>query len=114
PGAEAGGSPSPGPSPPAGASSPPRVVLPVPHGRSALGPAGGGAMAYVRAAVSRALAAPAGSELKLRVILNRRGAQRYLATVAKRFDHAPVDSLLALRNLRPLVTKEQAGRTLRQ
>jgi lipoprotein-anchoring transpeptidase ErfK/SrfK len=48
------------------------------------------------------------------VILNRRGAQRYLATVAKRFDHPPVDSQLTLRNLRPLVTGEQAGRTLRQ
>jgi lipoprotein-anchoring transpeptidase ErfK/SrfK len=71
-------------------------------------------MAYVRDAVSRALTAPAGTELKLRVILNRRGTQRYLSTVAKRFDHAPVDSQLALRNLRPLVTKEQAGRSLRQ
>jgi lipoprotein-anchoring transpeptidase ErfK/SrfK len=90
------------------------VVLLVPHSRLALQPARIGAMAYVRDAVARALSAPAGSELKLRVILNRRGAQRYLATVAKRFDHAPVDSQLTLRNLRPLVTKEQTGRTLRQ
>ena len=90
------------------------VVLLVPHSRLALQPARIGAMAYVRDAVSRALAAPAGTELKLRVILSRRGTQRYLATVAKRFDHAPVDSQLALRNLRPLVTNEQSGRSLRQ
>jgi lipoprotein-anchoring transpeptidase ErfK/SrfK len=90
------------------------VVLLVPHSRLALAPARIGAMAYVRDAVSRALTAPAGTELKLRVILNRRGAQRYLAGVAKRFDHAAVDSQLSLRNLRPLVTKEQAGRSLRQ
>jgi lipoprotein-anchoring transpeptidase ErfK/SrfK len=90
------------------------VVLLVPHSRLALAPARIGAMAYVRDAVARALAAPAGTELKLRVILNRRGAERYLAGIAKRFDHAPVDSQLALRNLRPLVTKERTGRSLRQ
>ncbi len=90
------------------------VVLLAPHSRLALQPARMGAMAYVRDAVSRALTAPAGTELTLRVILNRRGAQRYLAGVAKRFDHAAVDSQLALRNLRPLVTKERAGRSLRQ
>jgi lipoprotein-anchoring transpeptidase ErfK/SrfK len=71
-------------------------------------------MAYVRDAVTRALTAAPDTQLKLRVILNRRGAQRYLASVAKRFDHKAVDSQLALRNLRPLITKEQAGRTLRQ
>jgi lipoprotein-anchoring transpeptidase ErfK/SrfK len=90
------------------------VVLLVPHSRLALAPARIGAMAYVRDVVTRALTAAAGTELKLRVILNRGGAQRYLATLAKRFDHAPVDSQLALRNLRPLVTREQTGRSLRQ
>ncbi len=90
------------------------VVLLAPHSRLSLAPARIGAMAYVRDAVSRALTAPAGTELKLRVILNRRGAQRYLAGVAKRFDHAPVDAKLALRNLRPVVTGERAGRSLRR
>jgi lipoprotein-anchoring transpeptidase ErfK/SrfK len=90
------------------------VTLLAPHSRLAVAPARIGAMAYVRDAVSRALAAPAGTALKLRVILNRRGATRYLAGVAKRFDHPALDAQLTLRNLRPLVTKEQAGRTLRQ
>ena len=90
------------------------VVLLVPHSRLSLAPARIGAMAYVRDAVSRALAAPADTELQLRVLLNPRGAPRYLAGGALRFDHAAVDSQLALRNLRPLVTKEKAGRSLRQ
>ena len=52
--------------------------------------------------------------MKLRVILSRKGTQRYLDTVAKRFDREPVDSQLVLRNLRPVITKEQIGRELRQ
>src|SRR6476619_2766439 len=58
----------------------------------------------------RALTAPADTALKLRVILSRKGTQRYLDALAKRFDREPVDSQLLLRNLRPVITKEQAGR----
>jgi lipoprotein-anchoring transpeptidase ErfK/SrfK len=90
------------------------VTLVVPRHRLAIEPARIGAMAYVRASVNRALTVPAGTALKLRVILSRKGTQRYLDTVAKRFDREPVDSQLLLRNLRPVITKEQAGRTLRQ
>ena len=90
------------------------VILLAPHSRLAVAPARIGAMAAARDAVSRALTAPAGSELKLRVILSRRGTERYLAGVAKRFDHQPVDAQLLLRNLRPLVTGEQSGRMLRR
>jgi lipoprotein-anchoring transpeptidase ErfK/SrfK len=90
------------------------VTLVVPRHRLAIEPARIGTMAYVRASVSRALTVPAGTALKLRVILSRKGTQRYLDTVAKRFDREPVDSQLLLRNLRPVITKEQAGRTLRQ
>ena len=90
------------------------LLLAVPRHRLSVAPARIGAMAAVRAAVKRALAAPAGTELKLRVILNRRGTKRYLDAVAKRFDRRPVDSKLLLRGLRPWVTKPQAGRALRQ
>jgi lipoprotein-anchoring transpeptidase ErfK/SrfK len=90
------------------------LTLTVPRHRLVVAPAGIGAMAYVRAAVSRALTVPADTALKLRVILSRKGAQRYLDAVAKRFDREPVDSELLLRNLRPVITKEQAGRSLRQ
>jgi lipoprotein-anchoring transpeptidase ErfK/SrfK len=90
------------------------LILTLPHHRLALAPARIGAMAAVRGAVERALAAPAYAELKLRVILNRRGATRYLEQLAKRFDRSPVDSQLVLRNLRPWVTRQQDGRSLRR
>jgi lipoprotein-anchoring transpeptidase ErfK/SrfK len=90
------------------------LVLTVPRHRLAVTPAHIGAMAAVRAAVERALTAPAGTELKLRVILSRRGTQRYLDSLAKRFDRRPVDAQLLLRNLRPVVTRQQPGRALRQ
>jgi lipoprotein-anchoring transpeptidase ErfK/SrfK len=90
------------------------LILVVPRHRLALAPARIGAMAAVKAAVARALTAPADTQLKLRVILNRKGAQRYLDALAKRFNWKPVDSRLLLRNLRPVITKEQAGRSLRE
>ncbi len=90
------------------------VTLVVPRHRLAVEPARIGAMAYVRAAVDRALTVPAGTALKLRVILRRKGAQRYLDAVAKRFDREAVDSQLLLRKLRPVITKDKAGRTLRE
>jgi lipoprotein-anchoring transpeptidase ErfK/SrfK len=90
------------------------LLLTVPHHRLAVAPARIGAMAAVRAAVERALAAAAGTELKLRVILSRRGTQRYLTSLAKRFDRQAVDAQLLLRNLRPVVTGQQPGRSLRQ
>jgi lipoprotein-anchoring transpeptidase ErfK/SrfK len=89
------------------------LTLVVPRHRLAVAPARIGAMAAVRAAVARALTAPADTALKLRVIVSRKGTQRYLAAVAKRFDRQPSDSQLLLRNLRPMITKEQSGRTLR-
>ena len=66
----------------------------MPRHRLAVAPARIGAMAAVRAAVGRALTAPADTGLKLHVIVSRKGAQRYLAAVAKRFDREPVDSQL--------------------
>jgi lipoprotein-anchoring transpeptidase ErfK/SrfK len=90
------------------------LTLVVPRHQLAVDPARIGAMAAVRAAVARALTAPADTALKLRVILSRKGTQRYLDAVAKRFDREPVDSQLLLRNLRPVITKEQDGRSLRE
>jgi lipoprotein-anchoring transpeptidase ErfK/SrfK len=90
------------------------LTLVVPRHRLAVVPTRIGAMAAVRAAVARALTVPADTALKLRVIVSRKGTQRYLEAVAKRFDRQPVDSQLLLRNLRPVITKEQTGRELRQ
>ena len=90
------------------------VTLVVPRHRLVVEPARIGAMAYVKAAVTRALTVPAGTALKLRVVLSRKGTQRYLDAVAERFDREAVDSKLLLRNLRPVITKEQTGRSMRQ
>src|ERR671937_248869 len=83
------------------------LLLVVPRHRLAVAPARLGAMAAVRAAVKRALAAPAGTEVKLRVILNRKRTSAYLARLAKRFDRKALDAHLLLRGLRPRVTREQ-------
>jgi lipoprotein-anchoring transpeptidase ErfK/SrfK len=90
------------------------LVLSLPRHTLAVAPPRIGAMAAVRAAVKRALVAPAGTELKLRVIVSRRGTKRYLDALAKRFDREPVDAKLLLRGLRPWVTKPVAGRALRK
>ncbi len=90
------------------------LLLAVPRHLLAVAPARIGAMAAVRAAVRRALTVPTGTELKLRVIVSRRGTTRYLDGLAKRFDRQAVDSQLLLRGLRPWVTKPEVGRALRQ
>ena len=72
------------------------------------------ASAYVDGAVAQALAAPPGAAIKLRVKLDRPTAAAYVAAVAKRFDRKPLDAQLGLRNLRPVVSRERAGRALRR
>ena len=90
------------------------LVLIAPRSRLAVTPKRLGAVAAVRAAVTRALTAPAGTALKLRVSLNRARTSSYLAVVARRFDRKPVDSQLVLRHLRPWVSRQQTGRVLRR
>jgi lipoprotein-anchoring transpeptidase ErfK/SrfK len=90
------------------------LVLNAPRSRLAVTPKRLGAVAAVRAAVTRALTAPAGTVLKLRVSLSRARTSNYLAVVARRFDRKPVDSQLVLRHLRPWVSKQQTGRVLRR
>ena len=90
------------------------LVLIAPRSRLAVTPKRLGAVAAVRAAVTRALTAPAGTVLKLRVSLSRARTSSYLAVVARRFDRKPVDSQLVLRHLRPWVSRQQTGRVLRR
>ena len=90
------------------------IVLIAPRSRLAVTPKRLGAVAAVRAAVTRALTAPAGTVLKLRVSLSRARTSSYLAVVARRFDRKPADSQLVLRHLRPWVSRQQTGRVLRR
>jgi lipoprotein-anchoring transpeptidase ErfK/SrfK len=73
-----------------------------------------GAKAYVKDAVSAALAASPDTALKLHVKINRAKSEAFVRSVAKRFDRAPVDAKLSLRNLRPFVTHQKRGWALKQ
>jgi len=73
-----------------------------------------GTTALVDGAVTQALAAPPGAALKLRVRLDRPKAEAYVAAVARQFDRKPVDAQLALRNLRPYISLQKQGRSLRR
>jgi lipoprotein-anchoring transpeptidase ErfK/SrfK len=73
-----------------------------------------GTTALIDDAVAHAMAAPPATAVKLRVKLDRRKAEAYLAAVARRFDRKPVDAQLALRNLRPVVSAQKQGRSLRR
>jgi hypothetical protein len=73
-----------------------------------------GTTALVNDAVTRALTAPPDTALKLRVRVDRPEAQAYVDSLAKYFDRKPVDAQLALRRLRPLVTRAHGGWSLRR
>ena len=73
-----------------------------------------GASAYVGDAVKRARIVRPGANVPLKVAAPLPRIERYVAGLARRFDRAPVESELSLRNGKPFVTKEQIGRRLRQ
>ncbi len=73
-----------------------------------------GAAAYVGDAVKRARIVRPGANVPLKVAAPLPRIERYVAGIARRFDRAPVDSELSLRNGKPFVTKERLGRRLRQ
>jgi lipoprotein-anchoring transpeptidase ErfK/SrfK len=73
-----------------------------------------GAAAYVGDAVKRARIVQPGVNVPLKVAAPKARIERYVRTLARRFDRAPVDSALRLRNGKPFVTKERIGRRLRQ
>jgi len=71
-----------------------------------------GSAAYVGEAVKRARVTRPGANVPLRVRVSQGGAERYVARLAKRFDRTVVEARLSLRNARPFVTKERAGRRM--
>jgi len=73
-----------------------------------------GAAAYVGDAVKAARVSPPGRNVPLRVRVSRIHVDRYLARLARRFDRAPADSRLLLRNGKPFVTKHALGRRLQR
>ena len=82
--------------------------------RIAVGPASLGFRPYVRGAVSRALRAPAGTRVKLFVVVRAAKVRAYVRALARRFHRDPVDSELYLRGLQPFVSKGDLGRDIRR
>jgi lipoprotein-anchoring transpeptidase ErfK/SrfK len=74
-----------------------------------------GATARVRLAVDQARRAAPNTRIPLFVNLARGGVARHVRVLARRFDRAARDAeLTGLRRLRPWITKERAGRKLKQ
>jgi lipoprotein-anchoring transpeptidase ErfK/SrfK len=73
-----------------------------------------GASAYVGDAIKHARIFAPGMNVPLQVAAPRQRLERYAKTLAKRFDRVAVDAELRLRDSKPVVTKEQQGRRIRQ
>ena len=71
-----------------------------------------GAVAYAQNAVAKARVARPRTSVPLTVRVDGRKVRAYVEKLALRFDRRPVDSRLLLRNLRPFVTRDAAGRSL--
>src|SRR5215210_2261665 len=70
------------------------------------------AVPQIRRAIAYAVSARPGTTVRLPVTLRRERVAAWSAKLAKRFDRAPVDSTLGLRNLRPWLSKDRPGRVL--
>ena len=73
-----------------------------------------GASAFVGEAIRRARIAAPGANVPLKVTAPQPRLERYVRTLAQRFDSQPVDSRLLLRDSKPFVTEEKPGQRLRQ
>jgi lipoprotein-anchoring transpeptidase ErfK/SrfK len=73
-----------------------------------------GAAPVLEKALDRAMAAAPDTAVPLGVTVAGDKMSAFVARLAKRFDRKPVDSKLFLRHLRPLLSKERAGRKLEQ
>lgn len=73
-----------------------------------------GATAGVDKAVARAVTAAPDTQIPLPVTVDQTVTSAFVAKLAKRFDRDPVDAQLFLRNGRPFLTLERAGRKLDQ
>jgi lipoprotein-anchoring transpeptidase ErfK/SrfK len=91
-----------------------RVPLVVKVGKRSFraGPIGLGAVPQLQAAVKRALAAAPDTDVPLTIAVRLTPVRKFVANLAKRFDHAAVDSVLKLRGLKPWISKPVDGKTI--
>ena len=73
-----------------------------------------GATPVIDKAIQRALVAQPYTNVSLGISIVSGSIADFVAQLAQRFDRGAVDSTLSLRNLRPLLSKERAGRKLNQ
>ncbi len=70
------------------------------------------ASVYVETAVARARVSTAGTNVELVVAVRGAPLRAWVASLEKRFAHAPVDATLKLKNGKPFLTKDKAGSRL--
>ena len=88
------------------------LVLTIGAHRAEVSPARLGAVAYAKNAVSRARFAPPGTAIPLGVNIDGARVRRLVASLGTRFNRAPVDSKLLLRDLKPYITDGEPGKRL--
>ncbi len=71
-------------------------------------------VAPVAVAVAQALAAPAGTTVRLQALVDMSKVNAWVAAFARRYGKAPVEPSLSLRNMRPVITKPTTGIAIRQ
>jgi lipoprotein-anchoring transpeptidase ErfK/SrfK len=76
------------------------------------GPTGLGAVPQLQAAVKHALEAAPNTDVPLTIAVRLVPVRKFVANMAKRFDHNPVDSVLTLKNLKPWITKPVPGKKI--
>jgi len=71
-----------------------------------------GATAHVDEAITRARNAQPGASLTLPVLIDGNVVRAYVLSVARRYNRAPVDAQVFLRNLKPVVVPDRPGLTV--
>lgn len=73
-----------------------------------------GAVVYLWGAIQRAKSTTPGSDVNVQVAVKGATLGAYVARLAQRYDRAPVDAKLRLRDLKPFLTRERPGLRLLQ
>jgi len=90
-----------------------QLVLRIASKRVAMAPSDVSARASIDAALSAAQSAPPGSAVALRVSVNSYKLHKYVLSLGRRFNRAPVDAHVFLRRMRPLVSEGRPGLTIK-
>jgi lipoprotein-anchoring transpeptidase ErfK/SrfK len=90
------------------------LVLTVGAHRFEVSPAGLGAVAYAKSAVAKARSAKPGTAIALGVRVDGARVRKLALSLKKRYDLAPVDARVLLRDLKPYITEGAPGKVLQE